>query len=65
MRILTALIVLWLLIGALAAGQRGYFATSQANCAKVSTIAVTILAGPLNYSGVNPKITCAIPQPSK
>lgn len=65
MRILTALIVLWLLIGALAAGQRGYFATSQANCAEVSTIAVTILAGPLNYSGVNPKITCVIPQPSK
>jgi hypothetical protein len=26
---------------------------------------VTILAGPLNYFGVNPKIKCQVPQPSK
>ncbi|MDT4909299.1 MAG: hypothetical protein QOI69_2540, partial [Pseudonocardiales bacterium] len=35
-------------------------------CAKVSTIAVTIVAGPLNYLGVNPKVKCpTVPQPSK
>ena len=28
-------------------------------------IAVTILAGPLNYVGVDPKISCHVPQPSK
>ncbi len=26
---------------------------------------VTILAGPLNYFGVNPKVVCEVPQPSK
>jgi hypothetical protein len=33
--------------------------------AKLGTIAVTIVAGPLNYAGVNPKIKCQLPQPSK
>ena len=58
------LVILWLLIGAVAAGQRGYFSGSDTNCAKAGTILVTIVAGPLNYLGVNPKITCQIPQPS-
>jgi len=33
----------------------------------VGAIAVTILAGPLNYVGVNPKVNCTVtvPQPSK
>jgi hypothetical protein len=31
----------------------------------VGTIALTIVAGPLNYVGVNPKISCKVPQPSK
>jgi len=26
---------------------------------------LTILAGPLNYVGVNPKVKCKTPQPSK
>lgn len=65
MRILSVLLVVWLLIGALAASQRGYFASSKTNCAKVSTIAVTVIAGPLNYAGVNPKVQCVVPQPSK
>ncbi|MGA8211497.1 MAG: hypothetical protein WB441_06230 [Nocardioidaceae bacterium] len=65
MRIATVLVVVWLVIGALAALQRGYFAGSGADCAKAGTIAVTVLAGPLNYVGVNPKIEdCAVPQPS-
>jgi membrane protein YdbS with pleckstrin-like domain len=57
-------VVVWLLIGALAAGQRGYFSGSDTNCAKTSTIVVTMLVGPLNYLGVNPKINCEVPQPS-
>jgi membrane protein YdbS with pleckstrin-like domain len=64
-RILAVLLVVWLLIGVLAAGQRHYFTSSATNCAKAGTIAVTILAGPLNYVGVNPKISCHVPQPSK
>lgn len=66
MRIGTILVVVWLVIGGLAAAQRGYFTGNDANCAKVSTIGVTIMAGPLNYVGVNPKVNhCVTPQPSK
>jgi hypothetical protein len=65
MRIISILIVLWLIIGAIAAGQRHYYDSGSTNCARAGTIAVTILAGPLNYVGANPKIRCALPQPSK
>jgi hypothetical protein len=59
------LIAIWLVIGALAAGQRGYFGSSPTNCAGAATIVVTVLAGPLNYVGVNPTVTCPeLPQPS-
>ena len=63
--LLAGLLLVWLLIGAVAAGQRGYFSGSSTNCAKVGTTVVTILAGPLNYVGANPKIDCEVPQPSK
>jgi hypothetical protein len=59
------IIAIWLIIGVIAAGQRGYFDSDEANCAKAGTIVVTIIAGPLNYMGVNPKISCALPEPSK
>jgi hypothetical protein len=65
MRIGSLLLVIWLIIGAVAAGQRGYYSGSVSTCTKAGTIAVTILAGPLNYLGVNPKVDCRIPQPSK
>jgi hypothetical protein len=64
MRIGAVLLVIWLVIGAIAAGQRNYFNGSHANCARAGTIALTIVAGPLNYiSGVNPKVSC--PHPSR
>lgn len=64
-RILLTIIVLWLAIGVVATGQRGYFHTNPSTCASASTLAVTILAGPLNYAGVNPKIeSCSVPKPS-
>ncbi len=62
--IVGVLLVIWLVVGAVAAAQRGYFAGSPANCAQFGTIAVTIIAGPLNYTGLNPKIACDIPKPS-
>jgi hypothetical protein len=58
MRLFWVLIVIWLLIGAVAAGQRNYYTTSSVDCAGVGTIAVTILFGPVNYLGGNPKLTC-------
>jgi hypothetical protein len=64
-RLLALLLVVWLVIGVIAAWQRNYFSGSDTNCAKIGTITVTILAGPLNYLGVNPKIKCELPQPSK
>jgi hypothetical protein len=64
-RIPSVLLVIWLAIGVLAAWQRDYFAGDVKTCAKGGTIAATIAAGPLNYVGVNPKIHCTLPQPSK
>jgi hypothetical protein len=64
MRIGAALILVWLIIGVVAAGQRHYYSGSQETCAHAGTIAVTIVAGPLNYVGVNPKISWRIPQPT-
>jgi hypothetical protein len=56
------IVLIWLFFGVLASGQRGYF-SGEANCAKAGTIAVTVIAGPLNYINVNPKVECEVPQP--
>lgn len=58
------LLGIWLLIGAVAAGQRGYFENEPDDCASFGTTVVTVVAGPLNYAGVNPKVKCELPQPS-
>jgi hypothetical protein len=63
--VLTVIVVVWLLIGIAAAAQRNYFSGSDATCAKVGTVLVTIVAGPLNYVGANPKIDCDAPEPSR
>jgi hypothetical protein len=65
MRIGSVLLIVWLAIGALAGAQRHYYNGSAESCVKVGTIALTIVAGPLNYFGVNPKTSCKTPQPSK
>jgi hypothetical protein len=65
MHIGSVLLLIWLIIGAIAAGQRGYYSGPVSSCTAGGTIAVTILAGPLNYMGVNPKVNCTLPQPSK
>jgi len=57
MRIGSVILVIWLIIGAIAAGQRGYYGHSV-SCATAGTVVVTILAGPLNYVGANPKVSC-------
>ena len=61
-----AILIIWLLLGVVAAAERGYFKdTGDTSCAKAGTVVVTVVAGPLNWLGVNPKIKCDIPQPSK
>jgi hypothetical protein len=58
-------VIVWLIVGGVAAGQRGYLSHATQNCASAGTIAVTVIAGPLNYFGANPKVTnCHVPQPS-
>lgn len=64
MHIGSVLLIIWLAIGGVAAGQRGDYNGPLGNCSRASTIAVTVIAGPLNYVGVNPNIRCATPQPS-
>lgn len=64
------LVVVWLLIGVAAAAQRGYFGSDrEVSCKTFGDTALTILAGPLNYVGANPKVECDFPddapQPSK
>lgn len=56
LRILSLGLFLWLVIGAYVAVHRGYITHPTANCGSSGTIAETIIAGPLNYLGVNPKV---------
>ncbi len=62
--VIAVVIVVWLVVGVLAAWQRHYLQSTTASCAHAGTVAVTVVAGPLNYMGANPKVTCHVPQPS-
>ena len=62
--VIGAVVLVWLLIGVLALWQRGYFKTGDATCTTAVNVALTVVAGPLNYAGVNPKVGCDLPQPS-
>lgn len=59
MHIGSVIVIIWLVIGGIAAGQRGDY-KGPVDCSKASTTAVTILAGPLNYAGVNLNINCSV-----
>jgi hypothetical protein len=62
--VIGAVVLVWLLVGVLALWQRGYFKTGDATCSTAANVALTVVAGPLNYAGVNPKVGCDLPQPS-
>ena len=59
MHIGSLLLIVWLVIGGIAASQRGDY-KGPMDCSRASTTAVTILAGPLNYAGVNLNINCSV-----
>ncbi|HEX3296825.1 MAG TPA: hypothetical protein VHR85_08395 [Nocardioides sp.] len=64
-RLIGIVVIVWLVIGVLAAAQRGYFSNDQdVSCKTAGDTTLTVIAGPLNYVGVNPKVTCHTPQPS-
>lgn len=61
-KLLGLVVVVWLVIGVAAAFQRGYFGDDRdVSCTSVGDTALTIVAGPLNYVGANPKIECDVP----
>lgn len=65
MRIGSILLIAWLVIGAFAAYQRDYFEGGGNSCAELGTVLITVVAGPLNYVGLNPTVEeCNVPQPS-
>jgi hypothetical protein len=69
-KLLAIIVVVWLAIGALAAVQRGYFGDNEdVSCKEFADTALTIVAGPLNYVGANPKVDCNVdidtPEPSE
>ena len=49
--ILGVIVLVWLLIGVVAAYQRDYFTGGENNCATAGTIALTVVAGPLELRG--------------
>ena len=68
-RLLGLIVLVWLLIGLFAAYQRDYFSDSETNCADATTIALNVVAGPLNYLGVDPEVDecpdADVPEPSE
>lgn len=65
MRIGSLLLVAWLVIGLLAAYSRDYLSRDNDSCAEAGTVVLTVLAGPLNYVGLNPEVDdCSLPEPS-
>ena len=60
------LIVIWLIVGGIAAAQRGYFNPGRdVNCRKTSDTVLTVVAGLSTTSAINPKVKCNVPEPSK
>jgi hypothetical protein len=54
----------WLCIGGVAADQRGDFVAASPSCSTVGELSLTLAAGPLNYQGLNPDVSCTLPRPS-
>ena len=59
----SVILVIWLVIGGFAAGQRGDY-NGPVNCSSAATTAITILIGPFNYTGADPHINCTVQHPS-
>jgi hypothetical protein len=60
--ILGVLVLVWLLLGVYAAYDRGYFTNTENSCGSAATIALNVIAGPLNWVGdINPKTDCNVP----
>jgi hypothetical protein len=53
------LVIIWFILGASAANDRGFFDTNHnRDCTFVGSGLLTVVAGGLNYAGVHPKASC-------
>jgi len=53
------LMIIWFILGASAANDRGYFDTgNDRNCSYIGSGLLTVVAGPLSYAGLHPKAAC-------
>jgi hypothetical protein len=53
------LVIIWFILGASAAHDRGYFDSSaDRDCQYIGSAMLTVVAGPLNYAGLHPRAYC-------
>lgn len=53
------LVIIWFVLGASVAHERGYFDTTrQRDCTFIGSALLTVVAGPINYFGVRPQAAC-------
>jgi hypothetical protein len=53
------LVIIWFVLGAGSANDRGYFnATPDRDCTFIGSALLTVVAGPINYAGVEPHASC-------
>jgi hypothetical protein len=53
------LVIIWFVLGASVANDRGYFDTNtHRNCTFIGSALLTVVAGPINYVGVTPRAAC-------
>jgi hypothetical protein len=56
---LMIMVIVWFVLGAAVANDRGYFDTSAPrDCTFVGSGLLTVVAGPINYLGVHPRAVC-------
>jgi hypothetical protein len=56
---LMILVIIWFVLGASVADDRGYFdGAATRNCTFVGSALLTVVAGPLNYAGLHPRAYC-------
>jgi hypothetical protein len=56
---LMIMVIVWFILGASVAHDRGYFDTGiQRTCSFVGSGLLTVVAGPINYLGVHPRAVC-------
>jgi hypothetical protein len=56
---LLILMIVWFILGASAANDRGYFDSNKHHdCDFVGSALLTVVAGPVNYTGAHPRAYC-------